>query len=146
MCIRDSIMDSRLVNVYAREADKLDRDPIGPDGSGRATVVNGRGFNLYKRFNPGAQYVTVTGLDGRTYELTRRQADVLDLARTYIDGKATTMREMALILRCAPSTVWRAMVKLTAFGLLAYFTSRSRSWGGTYIICLLYTSPSPRDS
>ena len=125
-------MDSRLVNVYAREADKQDRDPYGPDGGGRATVVNGRGFNLYKRFNPDAQYVTVTLANGKTYELTRTQANVYDLARTYIDGKATTMREMAAILGVAASTVWRALVKLTALGLIAYISARGH-YGGTYL-------------
>lgn len=125
-------MDSRLVNLYAREADRKERDPYGPDGGGRAVVVNGRGFQLYKRFNPDAQYVTVTLANGRTVELTRMQANVYDLARTYIDGKATTMREMADILKCAPSTIWRALVKLTAFGLIAYISARGH-YGGTYL-------------
>ena len=125
-------MDSRLVNVYAQIADKKERDPYGPDGGGRAVVVNGRGFNLYKRFNPQAQYVTLHGPDGRMIELTRMQADVYDLARTYVDGKATTMRKMADELKCAPSTIWRALVKLTAFGLIVYISARGH-FGGTYI-------------
>lgn len=125
-------MDSSLVNHYASMADGFNRDPYGPDGGGRAVVVNGRGFNLHKRFNPNAEYITVTTLDGRMVELTRKQADVLDLARTYIDGESITMRQLAEILRVAPSTVWRAMVKLTSYGLIAYITSRGH-YGGTFL-------------
>lgn len=125
-------MDNRLVYVYASQADAKERDPFGPDGGGRATVVNGRGFQLHKRFNPNAEYVTVTTLDGRTVELTRKQADVLDLARTYIDGESITMRSLADDLSVAPSTVWRALVRLTAFGLIAYVTMRGRL-GGTFL-------------
>ena len=125
-------MERSLVNHYARMADGFNRDPYGPDGGGRATVVNGRGFQLYKRFNPQAQYVVVTTLDGKMVELTRKQADVLDLARTYIDGEAITMRQLADILKVAPSTVWRALVKLTSLGLIAYITSRGH-YGGTFI-------------
>ncbi len=90
------------------------------------------GWAMYKRFVPGAAFVTVTTLDGKEVELTRKQADVLDLARAYIDGESTTMRQMATILECAPSTVWRALVKLTAYGLIAYITMRGH-YGGTFM-------------
>jgi predicted transcriptional regulator len=126
-------MDSSLVNLYAAQADAKERDPIqGGDIGNRATVPMGRGFALYKRFHPGARYVAVTTLDGRIVELTRTQADVFDLARTYIDGESITMRQLADILKVAPSTVWRALVKLTAFGLIAYVTMRGH-YGGTFL-------------
>jgi len=122
----------RRAYIYGDMADKLERDPYGPDGSGRAVVVNGRGFQLYKRFNPSAEYVTVTTLDGRIVELTRTQANVLDIARTYIDNGTVTMREIAAEIRVAPSTVYRALVKLASFGLIGYLTGKGR-WNRTVI-------------
>jgi hypothetical protein len=124
-------MKPSTVATYAGIADSLERDPVSSD-QGRATVPMGRGFNLYKRFNPDAQYVTVTTLQGKEVELTRIQANVYDLGRTYIDNGTVTMREMADQLHVAPSTIWRALVKLASFGLIGYLTGRGR-WNRTVI-------------
>jgi len=124
-------MQPSTVAIYAGMADKRERDPISED-NGRATVPMGRGFARHKRFHPGATYVTVTTLDGQTVELTRTQADVLDLGRTYIETGTVTMREMAEILKVAPSTVWRALVKLASYGLIGYLTGRGR-WNRTIL-------------
>lgn len=121
-------MNSGHVNYYAHLADKAERDPFGPDGSGRAVVVNGRGFALYKRFKRG-QTVAVPTLQGKWVELTRTQADVLDLARTLVDMGPTSMRDMAHTLRVAPSTIYRALVKLSSYGLIAYVTARGWKHG-----------------
>lgn len=121
-------MNSGHVNYYAHLADKSERDPYGPDGSGRAVVVNGRGFALYKRFKRG-ETVTVPTLQGKWVELTRTQADVLDLARTLVDGGPTSMRDMAAVLKVAPSTIYRALVKLSSYGLIAYLTARGWKHG-----------------
>jgi len=117
-------MNSAQVNYYARLADKADRDPYGPDGSGRAVVVNGRGFQKWRRFNK-AEPVWVPDIDGRMVALTPTQVSVLLLAKEYV-GSRTTMREMATTLSCSPSTVSRALVKLASFGLIAYLTGRGR--------------------
>jgi len=120
-------MNDGTVKVYAGIADKKERDPYGPDGSGRAVVVNGRGFALYKRFKRGDTVIVQT-LQGKWVELTRTQADVLDVARTYIDQRIS-MATIADELKVARSTVWRALVKLSSFGLIAYMTARGYRHG-----------------
>jgi len=110
---------------YAAMADRMERDPIGPDGSGRATVPNGRGFAKWRRFHHDAVLVWVQSMDGRMVALTPKQAEVYDLARALMSDPQT-MREMARRLRVAPSTVGRALVKLAAWGLIAYVSMRGR--------------------
>lgn len=118
-------MDSRLVNLYARQADKLERDPYGPDGSGRAVVVNGRGFK-WARFHQGETLTWVTGLDGRMVALTPTQLSVYLLCRDHFD-QSVTMTSMANTLHVSVSTVSRALVKLMSFGLITFLTERGRS-------------------
>src|SRR5689334_5933704 len=124
-------MNSSGVNYYARKADQFERDPYGPDGSGRAVVVNGRGFARWQRFNH-AEPVWVPDIDGKMVGLTPHQVSVLLLARELADSPVT-MRGMALTLNCSPSTVSRALVKLASFGLIAYLTARGR-YAGTVIL------------
>lgn len=121
-------MNDSHVNLYARMADKAERDPYGPDGSGRAVVVNGRGFALYKRFHKG-DTISVATLQGKWVEITRHQADVLDLSRQLVNTGPTSMREMAKTLGVSPSTVYRALVKLASYGLIAYITARGWKHG-----------------
>jgi DNA-binding transcriptional regulator YhcF (GntR family) len=118
-------MQPSTIAIYGGMADSLERDPVSED-NGRATVPMGRGFALWRRFNATQELVWVTTLDGRSVALTRKQADVLDLARASIDQGTVSMREMAAELRCAPSTVWRALVKLASYGLIGYLTGRGR--------------------
>jgi hypothetical protein len=106
----------------------FERDPLSID-QGRATVPMGRGVAMYRRFHPDAEYVWVTDLYGKERALTRKQADVYDLALTYVDRSTVTMRAMATILGVSPSTVSRALVKLAAFGLIGYLTGRGRYAG-----------------
>lgn len=124
-------MNSPQVNYYARMADQRERDPYGPDGSGRAVVVNGRGFQKWRRFNK-AEPVWVSDIDGRMVGLTPMQVSVLLLSRELV-GSHATMRSMATTLNCSPSTVSRALVKLASFGLIAYLTARGR-YAGTVIL------------
>lgn len=116
---------------YAAMADKMARDPISQD-QGRATVAMGRGFGMWQRCNPGAELVWLRTLDGRDVALTPKQARVFDLIRTYIDNGPVTMRLISEQLGVAPSTVWRAMVKLASWGLIGYLTGRGR-YNGTII-------------
>lgn len=126
-------MNSGTVALYSALADRKERDPIVTPGEhGRATVPMGRGFDKYRRFHPGETYIYVTDAEGRQRALTRRQADVFDLARTVIDGRVTRIRDMAAVLHVSPSTVSRALTRLSAFGLLAYASARGR-YGGTLI-------------
>lgn len=117
--------------IYGDIADRMERDPISED-LGRATVPMGRGFALWRRFNPMGELVYVETIEGKSVALTRKQADVLDLARTYIDNGSVTMREMAEVLKVAPSTIYRALVKLASYGLIGYLTGRGR-WNRTII-------------
>ncbi len=141
-------MDNRSVNDYADMADRYGdthlRDvQAAEERKERARSKKGYtqsdgvqpltlGWAMYKRFNPNAEYVTVTTLQGREVEITRTQADVLDLARTFIDTGTTTMRAMAETLGVAASTIYRALVRLAAFGLIGYITTRGR-YGGTLL-------------
>ncbi len=127
-------MDNRTVNVYAGMADGFDRDPYGPDGSGRAQVVNGRGFQKWQRFSQ-QEVVWVTDADGNPAWLTRTQLDLYQLALTFVDNGTTSIRFLAQVLKCSPSTVSRGMVKLASFGLLAAMTGRGR-YSGTLILRL----------
>jgi hypothetical protein len=96
--------------------------------------VNGRGFQKYQRFNKGG-VVWVEDADGRDAWLTRMQADLYQLAATFVDNGHTTIRSLALGLKCSPSTVSRGMVKLASLGLLAARSGRGR-YAGTLIIRL----------
>jgi DNA-binding MarR family transcriptional regulator len=119
-------MNEGTVNLYSRSADKLDRDPYGPDGSGRAVVVNGRGFKTWARFHPGEEWTWVQSpADGRMYGLTRTQLSVYSTLRTMADTPLT-FRSVAESLGLSPSTITRAAIKLQSFGLIAFVTGRGR--------------------
>lgn len=122
-------MQSDTVAIYAASADSMERDPYGPDGGGRAVVVNGRGWAKYRRFHPGEAFVSVHDDNGREWYLTSRQALVFDFLRTYIDRGTITMRQTALELKMAPSTVSRAVTKLQAIGILQVIVGRGRYAG-----------------
>lgn len=118
-----------VATIYATMADRMERDPIGPDGGGRAVVVNGRGWAKYRRFHPGEAFVSVHDDRGREWFLTTRQAQVFDYLRTYIDRGTITMRATAAELKMAPSTVSRAVTKLVAIGILQVIVGRGRYAG-----------------
>lgn len=119
-------MNSGRVNYYAHLAEKSERDPYGPDGSGRATVVNGRGFKAWRRFHAGEATEWVTNPQGQRFELTMNQFRVYSFCLS-LGTSHMTMRALAALLKLSPSTVSRAMVKLASFGLIAYITGRGRS-------------------
>lgn len=95
---------------------KYYRDPVS-QSNGLATVPMGRGFKTYARFHGSGDVVWVT-IDGKEHWLSRTQADILDLALSLIDVPQVKIRAMALTLKVSPSTVSRALVKLTALGLI----------------------------
>ncbi len=115
---------------YAIEADKMERDPVQESGvNGRATVPMGRGFRLWQRMNPDAQLVWIDDAEGRARAITPTQARVASLALSMVDGQMLTMRQMAICLSVAPSTVSRALTKLSAWGIVAYMVGRGRFAG-----------------
>lgn len=119
--------------IYGAMADRMERDPIqGGDSSTRATVPMGRGFALWQRMNMDKQLVWIDDMDGHPRALTPKQAQVLAMALDMIDGIGLTMREMALQLHMAPSTISRALTKFAAWGLIGYIVGRGR-WAGLVI-------------
>ena len=127
-------MIDRRAFIYGQMADSFERDPIGPDGSGRAVVVNGRGFR-WQRFNSAESLVWVETIDGRMVGLTPWQLKVYQAAKATVDNGSTSMRALAKTLGCAPSTVSRALVKLMAWGLLGYMTKLGR-YSGTIVFTM----------
>ena len=119
-------MNEASVKSYAQEADRRDRDPVGPDGTGRAQVVNGRGFKNWRRFHAGEATVWVENNAGQRYELTPNQYRIYRYVSSCY-GTPIQMRSVARRMKLAASTVSRAMVKLASFGLIAYLTGRGRS-------------------
>lgn len=108
----------------------FERDPIqGGETMNRATVPMGRGFALWQRMNAGVQLVWVDDLEGRPRAITPKQAQVLALALEMAEGVGVTMRQMAEQLKVSPSTVSRALTKLAAWGIIAYFVGRGRLSG-----------------
>jgi len=113
---------------YAGVWEQRQRDPISVNGT--AAVPMSRGFAMYRRFNPQAELITVFDDRGHERLITRKQADVFDLAKSLIDT-STTVRAMADTLRVSPSTVSRALVKLASFGLIGYLSGRGKYGGVT---------------
>ena len=123
---------------YAAMSDRIDRTEGRYRESGidkhRSDLVasegaTGRAWLKWRRFNPNGELVYVVDIDGRDRALTRKQADVLDLALTFVDRGTVTVRALAAELHCAPSTVSRALARLASFGLLAYLGGRGRYAG-----------------
>jgi DNA-binding MarR family transcriptional regulator len=80
----------------------------------------------------GVELTWVSDIDGRMVALTPKQKDVMLLCQEYY-GRSISMRTAASMLSVSPSTVSRALVKLSSFGLIAYLTGRGR-YAGTLII------------
>jgi len=118
---------------YAAMADRLEYRESGIDKHRTDLVASegayGRAWLKWRRFNPNGELIYVTDIDGRERALTRKQADVLDLALTFVDRGTVTVRALAAELCCAPSTVSRALSRLASFGLLAYLGGRGRYAG-----------------
>lgn len=113
---------------YARVWEERQRDPISLHGP--AAVPMSMGWAMYRRFNPHAELIAIVDEQGRDRMITRKQADVFDLARSLVDT-STTIRAMAETLRVSPSTVSRAMVKLASYGLIGYLSGRGKYGGIT---------------
>lgn len=113
-------------SVYAAQFDARQRDPI-VDRINRASVANGR-MSKWQRFNKG-ELVWVTDYESNPRALTPTQARVASLAHSMVDGEMLTMREMARRLAVSPSTVSRALAKLSAWGILVYLVGRGRFAG-----------------
>lgn len=115
---------------YSTMADAQERDPIqGGANVNRSVVPMGRGFALWQRFNQGSQLVWVHDFEGRARALTPKQASVISLAVSMVDGRMLTMRAMAAEIGVNVSTVSRALAKAQAWGLLVYAVGRGRFAG-----------------
>lgn len=117
--------------IYGEAYEARQRDPV-VDVQNRASVANGR-MSRWERFNRGQELVYVNDAEGNPRGLTPKQYQVYQLALEMIDTYAWTMREMAQKLNVAPSTVSRALTKLSSWGIIAYIVGRGR-WAGLAII------------
>ena len=111
------------------------RDPvIEPGAHGRADVANGP-MSKWLRFNRAEDLVWVTVPEGVPRALTSKQLAVYfvirDIAGT---GQRVTMRALGVQLGSAPSTVYRAVIKLTALGFVAYQSNRGRLGGSVFLL------------
>ena len=128
-------MTDYAVAHYARMADALDRDPIiTPGAHGRADVASGR-MSKWLRFNHAEDLVWVTDPEGVPRALTRKQLATYEAIRRIAGtGTRVTMRSLAAEMGCAPSTVYRAVIKLTALGFIAYQSNRGRLGGSVFLL------------
>ncbi len=119
---------------YAAMADKAEgRDhDVRTKYGDRLTLSEGAFGRAWMKFNPGAQLVWVDDAEGHPRALTPKQYLVLTAALDMADGIGITMRQLASRLEVAPSTVSRALTKLSAWGLICYFVGRGR-WAGLVI-------------
>jgi predicted transcriptional regulator len=92
-------------------------------------------MSKWLRFNRAQDLVWVTDPDGVPRALTRKQAEVYGAIRQIAGtGTRVTMRSLAERLGTAPSTVYRAAVKLTAMGFIAYQSNRGRLGGSMFLL------------
>ena len=128
-------MNGSTVAFYAAKADARERDPIiTPGEHGRADVANGR-MSKWLRFNRAEDLVWVTDPEGIPRALTRKQLAVYGVVRGLAGtGQRVTMRDLAQQLGTAPSTVYRAVIKLSAFGFVAYQSNRGRLGGSVFLL------------
>jgi hypothetical protein len=116
--------------IYGAAYDALQRDPVvDPAQQNRATVPLGRGFALWQRMNAGVQMVPIEDAEGRQRWVTPKQARVICLAQSMVDGPMLTMRAMAAQLGVNVSTVSRALARAQAGGVLVYIVGKGRFAG-----------------
>src|SRR5262245_30124276 len=123
------------MEAYATHPLALEKDPvITPGAHGRADIASGK-MSKWLRFNRAEDLIWLTAPDGRMCGLTRNQVNVYLKIRS-VSGKADrqTMRAIAEELHISPSTVYRAAVKLTSLGFIAYQSNRGRNGGSMFIL------------
>ena len=119
---------------YARQAD-WSIGKYRENRPHRSDLVQSEGATgrAWLKFNPGAQLIYVNDAEGHPRALTPKQYAVLTAVFDVIAaGKFTTMRAIAADLGYAASTVSRALVKLTAWGIIGYISGRGR-YAATYL-------------
>lgn len=123
------------MTAYANHPLAWERDPvITPGQHGRADVANGP-MSKWLRFNNAADLVWVTDPEGVPRALTRKQVAVYDAIRSLAGtGNRVTMRALGQRLGMAGSTVYRGVIKLTAFGFIAYQSNRGRLGGSVFLL------------
>jgi DNA-binding transcriptional ArsR family regulator len=86
----------------------------------------------WRRYRPEVIPVPIRDHWGNTRMVTPHQASVLAFARSH-EGQKLTATVIADSLGVAVSTVTRALVRLSAYGLVAYDTARGRFGGITFL-------------
>ena len=127
---------------YAAHPQTWERDPVITPTGLRSEVASGP-MSKWARFNDPANLIWMTDPEGRPRGFTRNQVRIYEAAKELAGtGVRVTLREIAERLSLSPSTVWRALVKLTAFGFVSYLSNRGRN-GGT--VFLLYVADATLD-
>ena len=119
---------------YASHARTWERDPVITPTGLRADVASGP-MSKWLRFNNAADLVWVTDPEGVPRALTRKQVAVYGTIKEIAGtGNRVTMRGLSGRLDVAPSTVYRAVIKLTAMGFIAYQSNRGRLGGSVFLL------------
>ena len=122
-----TVSDQRL-QYWAREADRVERrkasDFVQSDGI--RPLSDG-----WMRYNRNRPTVRVIDAWGKERWITPTQAEVLNASRK-VRGTAS-MGKIAASLGVAASTVYRALLRLSSMGLVAYDVKRGRSGGVTFV-------------
>ena len=125
--VRMSSMDAKLrywswradTEERERQSDFVQSDGIRPLSDG------------WMRYNRNRPTVRVIDAWGKERWITPTQAEVLNASRK-VTGTAS-MGKIAASLGVAASTVYRALLRLSSMGLVAYDVKRGRSGGVTFV-------------
>lgn len=116
-------------SYYAIEArgHRIDTSRMVQNATGRAAVLT----LGWAQYHPTEAMIEVIDIDGKRRMLTPIQNAVYQAARTLQDRATLTM--IAASLGVATSSVSRALLKLSSFGLIAYDVARGRYGGITMV-------------
>lgn len=122
-------MRQGLIDHYAGMADheRVRRARQSQTSDGLHPMTKG-----WERYRPDVIPVPIRDAWGNVRLVTPNQAQVLAVARTH-EGETIRATVIASSLGVATSTVTRALVRLAAYGLVAYDTVRGRFGGITFL-------------
>ena len=114
--------------MWGRQADRIERERAKRfvQSDGIRPLTDG-----WMRYNRNRPTVRVIDAWGKERWITPTQAEVLNASRK-VRGTAS-MGKIAASLGVAASTVYRALLRLSSMGLVAYDVKRGRSGGVTFV-------------
>jgi len=114
--------------MWGRQADRIERERAKRfvQSDGIRPLTDG-----WMRYNRNRPTVRVIDAWGKERWITPTQAEVLNASRK-VRGTAS-MGKIAASVGVAASTVYRALLRLSSMGLVAYDVKRGRSGGVTFV-------------